>query len=44
MIEVKLEDEAIRAAFTRLVQAGIQMKPLMQEIGEFLAETTKQRF
>ena len=44
MIEVKLEDEAVQAAFTRLVQAGTQMKPLMQEIGEFLAETTKQRF
>lgn len=44
MIEVKLEDEAVQAAFTRLVQAGTQMKPLMQEISEFLAETTKQRF
>lgn len=44
MIEVKLDDDAVQAAFTRLVQAGTQMQPLMQEIGEFLAETTKQRF
>lgn len=44
MIQVTLDDEAAQTAFARLVQAGTQMQPLMQEIGEFLAETTKQRF
>lgn len=44
MIDVKLDDEQAQAAFARLVRAGTQMQPLMQDIGEFLAETTKQRF
>lgn len=44
MIRIDLDDSAVQSAFTRLVRAGTQMQPLMQEIGEFLAETTKQRF
>lgn len=43
-IRIELDDEATQAAFARLVQAGSQLRPLMQEIGEFLSETTKQRF
>ena len=44
MIKITLDDAAAQAAFIRLAQAGTRMQPLMQEIGEHLAETTKQRF
>ncbi|MCK9488384.1 MAG: phage virion morphogenesis protein [Xanthomonadales bacterium] len=44
MMRIDLDDSAVQAAFARQVQAATQMQPLMQEIGEFLAETTKQRF
>lgn len=44
MIRIELEDQAVQAAFARLEQAATQLQPVMQEIGEFLAETTKQRF
>lgn len=44
MIKVEIDDAEIKAAFVRLNQAGTDLRPLMQQAGEFLIETTKQRF
>ena len=44
MIKVELDDTDAQALFVRLRDAAADLKPLMQQIGEHLAETTKQRF
>lgn len=44
MIKIELDDQAVQAAFARLAQAGANLHPLMQAMGEFLTETTRQRF
>jgi phage virion morphogenesis protein len=44
MITVTLEDTAFQAAMAHLKRAGATPRPLLQEIGEHLVETTKQRF
>jgi phage virion morphogenesis protein len=44
MIEIELKDDAVVAALARL-DAGLRdPRPLMQEIGELLVESTKDRF
>lgn len=44
MIKVELEMAEAAETFRKLAAAGANLRPLMQEIGEALAETTKQRF
>lgn len=46
MIKIKIEihDQEVNALFARLVQRSANLRPLMQDIGDHLIETTKQRF
>jgi len=44
MIRVEIESADVQAAFTRLRQQLTSMRPLMQDLGEHLSETTKRRF
>lgn len=44
MIRVDWDDKAAREMLDRLQAMGANQQPLMQEIGEQLVETTKQRF
>lgn len=44
MITIELDSRDATAAFARLVQSGTDMRPVMQQLGELLVETTKQRF
>ncbi len=43
-VELKVDDQKMQEAFSELVARGTNLRPLMQELGEFLIETTKQRF
>lgn len=43
-VMVKLDDVSVQYLFRQLIDRGTKMQPLMQDIGEFLAESTKQRF
>jgi phage virion morphogenesis protein len=43
-VDVKLDDGKVQEAFSLLVGRVSNLRPLMQELGEFLTETTKQRF
>ena len=43
MIEIRVEDEAVRAALQQLSARLIDMTPAMQEIGEALMTSTKDR-
>lgn len=44
MIKIDVLDAEAQAMFVRLRTFATDMRPLMQDIGEHLAETTKQRF
>lgn len=44
MIHIETDTRQADALFARLVQAGTDMRPLMQQVGEYGVETTKQRF
>lgn len=44
MIRIELDDAKAQAALSDLAQRGADLRPLMQELGEYLTETTKQRF
>lgn len=44
MITVELNDAEISAMLDRVARSLTDMTPLMQEFGEFLVESTKQRF
>lgn len=44
MIEVELKDEELVAGLDRLARHLTDLTPLMQEIGEVMVESTKQRF
>lgn len=44
MIEVTIDDRAVREALTRLQNAGGRLRPALLDIGETLIESTKQRF
>ena len=38
------DDTEVRAAFDRLKRAGIAPRPAMQELGEHLIDTARERF
>ncbi len=44
MIKIELDDKAFHLAIAQLKRAGGQLRPLLQDIGEHLVETTKRRF
>lgn len=44
MIQIQLDDQAVRAALTRVGQNGADLRPMLGDVGELLTETTKQRF
>lgn len=44
MIKIEVIDEEAQAMFVRLRASLTNLRPLMQDIGEHLTETTKQRF
>jgi phage gpG-like protein len=41
---VEIEDAKAQEALSALAKRGTDLRPLMQELGEYLTETTKQRF
>ena len=43
-ITVEFDDAEVRAALDRLLKAGTDFTPAMQDIGEHLVNATKQRF
>ena len=43
-IKIEIQDQAVMAAFNRLIAAGDDISPIMRLIGERMAESTKQRF
>lgn len=43
-VEIKLEDQQAQEYLKQLIARGTNLRPLMQELGEHLTETTKQRF
>lgn len=43
-IKFEIDDEELQAALGRLIEAGTDLQPAYQDIGEALTETTKQRF
>lgn len=44
MITINVDDREVLAALDQLLTKTAHLKPLMQDIGEFLSETTKRRF
>lgn len=44
MIRVEVQDAGAQAMFAQLRAALVNMRPLMQDLGEHLSETTKRRF
>lgn len=44
VIRIDLDDAKAQAALSELTKRGTDLRPLMQELGEYLSETTKQRF
>jgi phage gpG-like protein len=43
-VDVKIEDAQVQRYFAQLAARAESLRPLMADIGEHLAETTKQRF
>lgn len=43
-IRIEIEDREVRAALSTLLSRGANLRPALEEIGEFLVETTKRRF
>lgn len=44
MIKIELDNRQVIEALDRLIQAGTDMAPVFQDIGEYLVDSTKQRF
>lgn len=44
MIEVDIDDRQVLEALERLQRSGADMKPAMQDIGEYLVVSTRERF
>jgi Phage virion morphogenesis family. len=44
MITIEIDDQQIRQAFTRLVASAKNPRPVLEQIGELLVDSTKQRF
>ena len=43
-LTVEVDDLEVRAALNQLLAAGLDMTPLMRDIGEHLLNTTRERF
>jgi len=43
-VSIEVDDKEVLAALDRLVKQGSNLRPALQDIGEYLAETTKRRF
>lgn len=43
MIEIEFDGQQVLSALNRLIQAGADLKPAYQDIGEYLVRSTKQR-
>jgi phage virion morphogenesis protein len=44
MISIQVDDQEMRQAFTRLVASAKNPRPVLQQIGELLVDSTRQRF
>lgn len=44
MITIEIDDQQVRQAFTRLVASAKSPRPVLEQIGELLIDSTKQRF
>lgn len=44
MIRIQLDIGDVQAVFARMAEAGVSMRPFMDEAGDMLVESTKQRF
>lgn len=44
MIKIDITDNGVQKALTRLANTGASLHPALNEIGEFLVDSTKQRF
>lgn len=44
MIEIELDDKLVLDAINRLLDTGADMTPAMQDIGEYLVDSTRRRF
>ncbi len=44
MINVQVDDRQIRQAFIRLIASAKQPRPVLEQIGELLVDSTRQRF
>jgi phage gpG-like protein len=42
--KIEVDDDDVRSLFARLRAAATDLTPLMQDLGEYLTESTKQRF
>jgi len=43
-VSIEVDDKDVLAALDRLAKKGANLRPALQDIGEYLAETTKRRF
>ena len=43
-ITVELDDAEVRRALDRLLNAGADLRPVMEDIGEYLLRTMRERF
>ncbi len=44
MITIAIDDQQVRQAFSNLIASGRSPRPVLQQIGEMLVDSTKQRF
>ena len=44
MITIEIDDRQVRQAFTRLVASAENPRPVLEQIGELLVDSTRQRF
>lgn len=43
-VRIEVDDAEVNRLFAELVRRATDLRPLMQDLGEYLAESTKQRF
>ncbi|MDT3707430.1 MAG: phage virion morphogenesis protein [Thiobacillus sp.] len=44
MIKIDITDNGVQEALNRLANAGNELRPVLEHIGEFLVDSTRQRF
>jgi phage virion morphogenesis protein len=44
MIKIDIDDTQVLAALNRLIDAGTDLRPAMEDIGEYLVDSTRRRF